>query len=157
MNKVQKRIQKEIEGLQQFGRLESNITDGTITTVRTFFVGAPDSPFEDGKYFVEITLGTGYPMSPPEVKLKTPIYHPNFDGESICVDILQGEWTPALTLVSVMKSLELLLDQPNPDSPLNSSAADAYSNDPDEYRNKNQQLIKERKEKEANENEENNE
>lgn len=55
----------------------------------------------------------------------TRIFHPNFSDKDICLDILRSsEWSPALTITKVLLSIESLLTDPNPNSPLNSEAAE---------------------------------
>jgi ubiquitin-protein ligase len=46
------------------------------------------------------------PMSPPEVKFVTRIYHPNVsNGGDICVDILENKWSSAYTISQLMLSI----------------------------------------------------
>ena len=72
-----------------------------------------------------------FPMQPPLVKFKTPIWHPNISTKgSICLDILkEDEWTTNYGLASIVNSLQLLLLEPNCDSPFNNEAAAQYMED----------------------------
>lgn len=51
--------------------------------------GPEGTPFEGGVFHIELIFPTDYPVSPPTVKLFTPISHPNvLGGTNICLDIL---------------------------------------------------------------------
>lgn len=57
------------------------------------------------------------------------ILHSNSDGK-ICLDVLQmppgGSYNPAITLESILLSIQLLLASPNPDDPLRNEVSDEY-------------------------------
>lgn len=92
--------------------------------------GPPDTPFEGYSYGFELYISTTYPMDPPKVRMTTRIYHPNIDSLGrICLDILKTKWTPSLTLEKVLLSLQLLLQEPNPEDPLNEDAAALWLKD----------------------------
>jgi ubiquitin-protein ligase len=47
---------------------------------------APDGRILDrDEHIAEINLSLGYPRRPPQCKMLTPIFHPNFDESSICI------------------------------------------------------------------------
>ena len=64
-----------------------------------------------------------YPFEPPSVQFVTPIYHPNIDSSGrICLDTLnmppKGAWKPSLNIPTVLSTVRLLLEHPNPDDGL---------------------------------------
>ena len=90
-------------------------------------MGPADSPFAGGVFGLDIHFPTDYPFKPPKVSFTTKIYHPNVNsGGVICLDILKGQWSPALTISKVLLSILSLLTDPNPDDPLWPEVAHEY-------------------------------
>merc|ERR1712048_894513 len=90
-------------------------------------IGPTTSPYEGGKFELELFLPEDYPMSPPKVIFTTKIYHPNIDKLGrICLDILKDKWSPALQIRTVLLSIQALLSAPNPDDPLNNQVAELW-------------------------------
>lgn len=80
-------------------------------------------PFKCRKVIASFVVFNSYPQSPPCLRFKTPVYHPNIDDNGrICLDLLkmppEGSWRPVITLESVLLSIQQLLGSPNPDDPL---------------------------------------
>jgi ubiquitin-conjugating enzyme E2 D/E len=96
--------------------------------------GADDSPYTGGKFHISLRFPSDYPFKPPTIKFLTPIFHPNIgsDGE-ICLDILHSQWSPALTIRSLLISLSSLLTDPNPEHGLNKEALQLYRSDKNKY------------------------
>jgi ubiquitin-conjugating enzyme E2 D/E len=89
--------------------------------------GPDDSPFVGGVFHLTIQFPADYPFRAPHVQFKTKIYHPNINGSGlICLDILKGNWSPALTISKVLLSICSLLTDPNPDDPFVPDIARLY-------------------------------
>lgn len=144
-DRMAKRIIKEIEKIKNgdFKEVEINIPDeGNIRNLNAILNGPEDTAYEDIKYTVSIKLGKDYPMKAPTVKFVSKIFHPNVGSKgSICLDILQNKWSPAMSIANIITSLQLLLQEPNPLSPLNGEAARLFENDKDKYSKKVKDLI----------------
>jgi ubiquitin-conjugating enzyme E2 D len=96
--------------------------------------GPPDSPYAGGVFQFELSMSMDYPFKPPKVAAVTKIYHPNISsGGSICLDILDRAWSPALTISKVLLSLSSLLTDPNPDDPLVAEPARLLKANPKKY------------------------
>lgn len=94
---------------------------------RVMLEGPRDSPYEGGRFKLELFLPEEYPMAPPKVRFLTKIYHPNVDKLGrICLDILKDKWSPALQIRTVLLSIQALLSAPNPDDPLSEKIAKAW-------------------------------
>lgn len=90
--------------------------------------GSDDSPYQGGKYQIDIVLGDKYPYNPPKMKFDTKIWHPNISSQTgaICLDILKDEWTPALSIRTALLSLQALMTAPEPTDPQDAVVAKEY-------------------------------
>lgn len=92
--------------------------------------GPADSPYDGGVFFLEIIFPKDYPFKPPKVKFQTKIYHCNIDDKGgICLPMLKDEWSPALTISTVLTAMCELLQKPNLSSPLRTEIAKQYQDD----------------------------
>mmetsp|Transcript_5359 Transcript_5359/g.12950 ORF Transcript_5359/g.12950 Transcript_5359/m.12950 type:complete len:152 (+) Transcript_5359:1203-1658(+) len=82
------------------------------------------TPYQEGFFDILCQISNSYPLSPPEIKFKTKIFHPNIHPQTgeICLDILKSEWSPVWTLLYVFQAILILLSNPEPNSPLNCDA-----------------------------------
>ena len=96
--------------------------------------GPRDSPFAGIPFTVSLQFPPRYPMAPPECQFVGPLipYHPNIDASQgrICLDTLKrppaGSWSPAVSLASLLLSLQVLLGEPNADDGLEPDATRLY-------------------------------
>ena len=96
--------------------------------------GPEDSPYLGGLFRLVIDFPVDYPFRPPHVHFTTKIYHPNINSSGlICLDILKGQWSPALTISKVLLSITSLLTDPNPDDPFVPDIANLYKRDRAKY------------------------
>lgn len=132
-----KRILKEMKDLSKENN--GNITAGpkddkNIYEWSATLEGPSNTPYEKGVYMLDIHFPEKYPFKPPQISFQTKIYHPNINSSgSICLDILQSNWSPALTITKTLLSISSLLTDPNPDDPLDAKAGKLYKNDINEF------------------------
>jgi ubiquitin-conjugating enzyme E2 A len=63
------------------------------------------------------------------------MWHPNvYSDGTLCLDIVQDNWSPIYTVASILTSIQSLLTDPNPASPANPEAAKMLTENPKEYR-----------------------
>jgi ubiquitin-conjugating enzyme (huntingtin interacting protein 2) len=112
------------------------IDQSDLTKLRGIVTGPPDTPFEGGTFVLDINIPESYPFNPPKVKFVTKIWHPNISSVTgaICLDILKDQWAAAMTLRTVLLSIQALLQAAEPDDPQDAVVARQYKEEPDLYK-----------------------
>ncbi|EYE91308.1 putative ubiquitin conjugating enzyme (UbcJ) [Aspergillus glaucus CBS 516.65] len=88
--------------------------------------GVKGTPYEGGLWSLNITIPPNYPLTPPTIRFRTRISHPNisFTTGEICLTLLTTEhWSPVYTLSTTLTAIQQLLTDPRPESPLNVDVA----------------------------------
>ncbi len=110
----------------------------------------PDSIFHGGYLKAEMVFSNEYPYQPPRFRFLIPITHPNvYPDGALCIsilhkpgdDLMSGEeaserWSPLQCAESVLRSVLLLLDDPEINSPANVDASVTYRDRRTEYNEK---------------------
>ena len=102
-------------------------------TWNLMMLGPKGSPYAKGKYSITIKFPQDYPFGAPDIIFNTPIFHPNVFGHgSLCwhSNDTNGSTYFADALIA---AVNILLVEPNPDSPANGAAARLYSSNRPEY------------------------
>ena len=133
-NIAQQRIKREFREVVSSDEVAKSgvriaLVDDDLTELSGSIAGPPDTPYEGGTYSLEIKIPATYPFNPPKVRFVTKIWHPNISSVTgaICLDILRDQWAAAMTLRTVLLSLQALLAAPEPDDPQDAVVARQYS------------------------------
>jgi ubiquitin-conjugating enzyme (huntingtin interacting protein 2) len=133
-----KREFKEVVKSEEVARchIKVELINDSYTDLRGEIAGPPDTPYEGGKFVLEIKIPETYPFNPPKVRFITKIWHPNISSVTgaICLDILKDQWAAAMTLRTVLLSLQALLAAAEPDDPQDAVVAKQYKELPDIFK-----------------------
>ena len=90
-------------------------------------MGAEDTPYDGGVFFLDIKFPENYPWKPPKVKFTTKIYHCGVNDRGFtCLDILADNWSPALTISKILLSITSYMKDPPHQDPLKPKIAKLY-------------------------------
>ncbi len=135
-----KRLNKELVSLvneSPVGYFAEPVSEENLYLWQGCLLGPDDSEYAGGTFYVRILFPGSYPFRPPKVKFETPILHCNINSSgSTNLDILHGQWSPALTVSKLLLSLHSLLTDPNADDPLVPDLAMLYKRDRKAYEQK---------------------
>lgn len=122
MEHYKKRIVKEFDDLlynnsylySENIRIASikDITNYDTKQVYCYIRGPKDSPFENGIFKISIRISENYPYDSPTIKFITPIYHPNLSSETHFSLFSNLDWSPSLTIRSLIITIYSLLVEP---------------------------------------------
>lgn len=116
--------------------------DNNIMSWQAVIFGPDDTPWEGGTFKLTLQFTEEYPNKPPTVKFLSTMYHPNvYNDGSICLDILQNQWSPIYDISAILTSIQSLLTDPNPNSPANSEAARLFAENRREYNRKVKEVV----------------
>ena len=140
MANTDRRIQQEIKDAltNQNPMIQWNLKDPSDNKKWwAIIIGPEGTPYDGFKLSLNITLPYNFPYGAPCVSFTGDIWHPNVGTSgNICLDILKDSWSSALKLSAVLLSISSLLNDPNPESPLNPEAARQYTSNRAEYNKK---------------------
>jgi len=131
------RLRKELENLNK--EPDSNCVASpcgdNLFKWKAQIYGPEGTPYYGGIFNLEILFPSEYPFKPPKIHFITKVYHPNINSVgSICLDILKDKWSPALTISKVLISICSLLNDPNPDDPLELDIANEYKTNYEKFK-----------------------
>ena len=127
-----KRLMNDLEQLKKdpLQNCSANPIDNKMDHWKATIFGPEGTPYHGGVFELELKFTKDYPFKPPKVRFVTPIYHCNINKRGgICLDILKNDWSPALSVSSVLLSICSLLSQPDPKDSLEHSKSNLYKND----------------------------
>ncbi|KAJ2954535.1 hypothetical protein O0L34_g2819 [Tuta absoluta] len=132
-NIAAKRIKREFKEVIKSeemagGAIKLELINDSFTELRGEIAGPPDTPYEGGTFLLEIKVPETYPFNPPKIRFMTKIWHPNVSSVTgaICLDILKDQWAAALTLRTVLLSIQALLSAAEPNDPQDAVVAKQY-------------------------------
>ena len=105
---------------------------------RITLIGAKDSPYEDGIFFLELLFPQDYPRNPPRISFLTPIYHPNVHAGDgfVCVNFTVHDWKATTSVREILTKLYSIFYIVNPDSPYSREQAIEYKENRELYYSK---------------------
>lgn len=112
--------------------------DGNLFEWTGTIQGPQDSPYADGLFTLQVKIPEDYPLKAPRVIFDTKVYHPNVDSDSgfISLSVLGDEWSPALTISTILLSIQAYLTEPDTIDPIMPEIAHEYENDRATYERK---------------------
>ena len=135
-NNQVRRIGKEITQLIKHPHPAVDIfpSDENITFWKVLITGPDSTPYRDCTYLVTINFKSSYPLTAPEIRFVTSILHPNINFQGrVCHSIFDRNWSPDITIKTLLEVLYGLLLNPDRDDPLDSQLALNFYNDNGQY------------------------
>jgi ubiquitin-protein ligase len=132
---LRSRLKNEIEACHRQLPHHLEVSDPYLKSlpvvVTVSILRIPGPVWEDGRVMtryihrMQIIITEDYPYERPIVKWQTPIFHPNImeprDGGYVCTKLLE-RWDFRSNLAAFIEGIEVLLANPNPESPFGSDS-----------------------------------
>ncbi|XP_052725127.1 SNF1-related protein kinase regulatory subunit gamma-1-like isoform X1 [Vigna angularis] len=141
---ARKRLMRDFKRVQQDppAGISGAPHENNIMLWNAVIFGPDDTPWDGGTFKLTLQFTEEYPNKPPVVRFVSQMFHPNIyaDG-SICLDILQNQWSPIYDVAAILTSIQSLLCDPNPNSPANSEAARMFSENKRDYNRRVRDIV----------------
>ena len=138
-NYSKNRLKREIEQITtdpSTKNFSAHLKDDNIYEWGATIEGPTNSPYEGGKFLLDISFPEDYAFRPPKVTFRTRIYHCNISSDGkLSLDILNKKWSPALTVGKLLLSILSLLNDCDCENPFVPEIAAQYINSRDEHDN----------------------
>jgi ubiquitin-conjugating enzyme (huntingtin interacting protein 2) len=123
-----KEVSQKVDENDSLKLIKLHIVEQNVLHLKGEIFGPPETPYEGGKFKLDIVVPETYPFKPPDIKFETRIWHPNISSVTgaICLDILRDQWAAAMTLRTVLLSIQALLASPEPDDPQDAVVANQF-------------------------------
>lgn len=94
-------------------------------------VGSGNISKTNGPHKVRFTIKREFPYAGGfDLEWRSPIFHPNIHPNGkVCIQLV-NKWSAGQTIANIMDALQQLLENPNPNSPLNLDAAQYFLEHP---------------------------
>jgi ubiquitin-protein ligase len=124
---MNKRTIKEISNAQKSDLYKFIINEKEEGTSYTIKFTVKEGQYKGQTHLLDIKFSysnKSYPEYPPMLTFITSILHANVSSKGIiCVDTLKDRWSPMMGIDSIFNMIICLLDDPNPNSPMNYEGA----------------------------------
>ena len=136
MNSLQ-RLKEEYRKIIKYPVANAGMTVGLFEENNYYrwrftLIGAEDSIYCGGLFYLEITFPNDYPETSPKIRFLTPIYHLNVNSSSNACGIgairpnFINSWNPSSSIREILIKLYTIFYNQNPDSPFDINKAKEY-------------------------------
>ncbi len=87
-----RRVAKELADMEADSKT-SGITaqpannSGDLTHLKACLPGPPGTPYEGGRFIVDVKIPGEYPFRPPVMKFDTRVWHPNISSQTVSLPL----------------------------------------------------------------------
>ena len=116
------RLEKDLQQFESeaisFVTLEFPSED-SLTVIIIHITPEQNSPYFTSKVSFTLTFPESYPIDPPKLKCINKIFHPNINyNGSVCLPLVREDWSPTVSLSSIIYGLIFILTYPEGDDAL---------------------------------------
>ena len=112
------------------------LSDNNILKWRVTLLGAKDTSYAEGIFFIELRFPEDYPQSSPRVIFLTPIYHPNVSPNGFVAVNFIINWKASTRVREILTKLYAIFYDVNPNSPYSREQAEEFKNNRSLYESK---------------------